>query len=53
MTMVPSLLRRLRCSLLVKASLSAALSGQGRITVGPARKRAMGAVPISEWILRL
>ena len=51
--MVPSLLRWVRCSALVKASRSAALSGLGRITSGPARKRAIGASPISEWGLRL
>jgi hypothetical protein len=40
---VPSLLRWVRRSALVKASLSVALSGLGRITPGPARKRAIGA----------
>ena len=29
------------------------LSGLGRVTSGPARKRVMGASPISEWTLRL
>jgi len=36
-----------------KASRNAALSGLGRVTSGPLRKRATGASPISEWILRL
>jgi hypothetical protein len=35
MVIVPSLLRWVRCSVPVKAILSAALSGQGRITEGP------------------
>jgi hypothetical protein len=41
--MVPSLRRWLRASVFVKASRSAALSGLGRVTSGPARKRVMGA----------
>src|SRR5215471_727841 len=53
MTIVPSLLRCVRHSLLVKASRNAALSGQGRNTLGPARKRTSGASPVSSWTLRL
>jgi hypothetical protein len=45
--MVPSLFLCVRVTERVKASLSAALSGQGRVTCGPARKRLIGAVPIS------
>ena len=53
METVPSLRRWVRSSLFVKASRSAALSGLGRETSGPARKRASGVAPISEWSLRL
>jgi hypothetical protein len=53
MTMVPSLFLSVRVSVLVNASLSAALSGEGRMTLSPARKRAIGPSPVSEWILLL
>src|SRR4029453_17556766 len=51
--MVPSLFLCLRVSILVKARRSVALSGHGRMTLGPARKRAMGVCPVSELTLRL
>jgi hypothetical protein len=53
MTTVPSLFLCKRWSERVKARRSASLSGHGRVTSGPARKRVMGASPISEWSLRL
>ena len=37
----------------MKASRNASLSGHGRVTSGPARKRVSGASPISAWSLRL
>ena len=49
----PSLLRRVRRSVRVKASRNAAASGQGRVTEGPARKRASGVSLISLWCFRL
>jgi hypothetical protein len=53
METVPSLLRCVRFSARVRASRNDALSGLGRETSGPARNRAMGASPVSEWTLRL
>src|SRR5262249_1836490 len=43
----------MRFSVLVNASRNALLSGQGRMTLGPARKRVIGVWPVSELILRL
>ena len=51
--MEPSLLRCVRVSDRVKARRSVLLSGEGRVTAGPARKRVIGVSPISEWILPL
>ena len=47
MTAVPSLLRKVRRSVRVKASRNVAPSGQGRVTEGPARKRASGVVDLA------
>jgi hypothetical protein len=49
----PSLLRRVRRPVRVKASRSAAASGQGWVTAGPARKCASGVSLISLCRLRL
>ncbi len=51
MTTVPSLRRWVRCSVRVKASRSASLSGLGRSTSGPASQRASGVWPVSQWIV--
>src|ERR1700722_5204790 len=53
MTAVPSLLRKVRRSVRVKASRNAAASGQGRVTDGPSRKRASGVSLILLWYFRL
>ena len=53
MTMLPSLFFWVRMALRVKASRNASLPGDGRVTVGPSRKRVSGVVAISEWIERL
>ena len=45
MTMLPSLFLCVRVSLRVNARRRATLSGQGLVTAGPARTRAIGVVP--------
>ncbi len=50
MTILPFFLC-VRVSDRVKANRSVLLSGQSRVTAGPARKRVIGASPISEWRL--
>src|SRR5262249_10785411 len=53
MLTVPSLFGCVRCSSAMNTRRSASLVGLGRPTSGPARKRASGVSPVSEWTRRL
>jgi len=52
MTTVPSLRRWVRRSVRAKVKRSAAPSGLGRSTSGPAAQRASGVSPVSLWMVR-
>jgi len=52
MTMVPSPLLVGAMSAVREGEAQRSLSGHGRVTLGPARKRVTGVSPISAWSLR-